>query len=117
MKTIEHAIDIQAPPATVWQALTDTDRYADWNPFMPRLSGRLAAGERLTLTVRPGTRTMTFRPTVLAVERGSLIRWLDANHREVSPTSAEYIDAEQRMRSLGTRLMDAVRSADGVIAF
>ncbi|HEX8244983.1 MAG TPA: hypothetical protein VF541_15850 [Longimicrobium sp.] len=48
---------------------------------------------------------------------GSLIRWLDANHREVSPTSAEYIDAEQRMRSLGTRLMDAVRSADGVIAF
>jgi hypothetical protein len=75
MRTIEHAIDIQAPPATVWQALTDTDRYADWNPFMPRLSGRLAAGERLTLTVRPGTRTMTFRPTVLAVEEGSLIRW------------------------------------------
>jgi hypothetical protein len=40
---------------------TGTD--ADWNPFMPRLSGpavrpgwpaRLAAGERLTLTVRPG---------------------------------------------------------------
>jgi hypothetical protein len=75
MRTIEHGIDIQAPVATVWQLLTDTDRYQDWNPFMPRLSGRLAPGERLTLTVRPGTRTMTFRPTVLAVDGGTLIRW------------------------------------------
>ena len=75
MRTIEHTIDIQAPPATVWQLLTDTDRYQDWNPFMPRLSGRLAVGERLTLSVRPGTRTMTFRPTVLAFEDGTRIRW------------------------------------------
>jgi hypothetical protein len=75
MRTIEHAVDIQAPAATVWQVLTDTDRYQDWNPFMPRLSGRLAPGERLTITVRPGTRTMTFRPTVLAVEDGTLICW------------------------------------------
>jgi len=75
MRTIDHAVDIQAPAATVWQVLTDTDRYQDWNPFMPRLSGRLAPGERLTITVRPGKRTMTFRPTVLAVEDGALIRW------------------------------------------
>jgi hypothetical protein len=75
MRTIEHTIDIPAPAAAVWQILTDTDRYGDWNPFMPRLSGRLALGERLTVTVRPGTRTMTFRPTVLAVEDGGLIRW------------------------------------------
>ncbi|HEY0508049.1 MAG TPA: SRPBCC domain-containing protein [Blastococcus sp.] len=75
MRTLEHTVDIQAPPATVWQVLTDTDTYGDWNPFMPRLSGRLAPGERLTLTVRPGSRTMTFRPTVLAVEDGTLIRW------------------------------------------
>jgi hypothetical protein len=75
MRTIEHAVDIQAPAATVWQVLTDIDRYDDWNPFMPRLSGRLAPGERLTVTIRPGTRTMTFRPTVLEVEDGRLIRW------------------------------------------
>jgi hypothetical protein len=37
---------------------------------MPRLFGRLAPAERLTLTVRPGTRTMTFRHTVPAVEDG-----------------------------------------------
>ena len=75
MRTIEHTVDIQAPAATIWQILTDTDHYEEWNPFMPRLSGRLAPGERLTITVRPGTRTMTFRPTVLAVEDGTLICW------------------------------------------
>jgi uncharacterized protein YndB with AHSA1/START domain len=52
MRIIEDTVDIQAPAATVWQMVTDTDRYADWNPFMPRLSGRLTPGERLTLTVR-----------------------------------------------------------------
>jgi hypothetical protein len=75
MRIIERTVDIQAPAAAVWQILADTDRYEDWNPFMPRLSGRLAVGERLTLSVRPGTRTMTFRPTVLAFEDGTLIRW------------------------------------------
>jgi len=75
MRTIEHTVDIQAPAAAVWQVLTDTNRYQDWNPFMPRLSGRLTPGERLTLTVRPGKRAMTFRPTVLAVEDCALIRW------------------------------------------
>jgi hypothetical protein len=75
MRTIEHTVDIQAPAATVWQIVTDTDHYDEWNPFMPRLSGRFALGERLTLTVRPGKRRMTFRPTVIAFEEGTLIRW------------------------------------------
>lgn len=75
MRTVAHAIDIPASPATVWQVLTRTDRYHEWNPFMIGLSGRLAVGERLTVTIRPGRRTMTFRPTVLAVEDGTLIRW------------------------------------------
>ncbi len=75
MRTLEHIVDIPAPAAAVWQVLTETDRYSEWNPFMTGLAGRLAVGERLTVTVRPGRRTMTFRPTVLAVEDGRLVRW------------------------------------------
>ncbi|GAA4734654.1 hypothetical protein GCM10023328_13280 [Modestobacter marinus] len=75
MRTIEHAIDIPASPATVWHVLADTDRYAEWNPFMTQLSGRPAVGEPLSVTIRPGRRSMTFRPTVLAVEDGALLRW------------------------------------------
>ena len=74
MRTVSDAIDIPASPATVWQVLAQTDRYPEWNPFMT-MSGRLAVGERLTVTIRPGRRTMTFRPTVLAIEDGTLIRW------------------------------------------
>ena len=75
MRIIESTVDIPASPATVWQVLTDTDRYDEWNPFMTELSGRLAVGERITVTIRPGRRSMTFRPTVLAVEDGTLLRW------------------------------------------
>lgn len=75
MRIIEHVIDIPASPATVWQILTERDRYDEWNAFMTELSGRLAVGERLRVTIRLGRRAMTFRPTVLAIEEGSLIRW------------------------------------------
>jgi hypothetical protein len=75
MRIIEHLVDIPASPATVWQVLTETDQYPEWNPFMTELSGRLAVGQRLTVTIRPGRRSMTFRPTVLAIEDGRLIRW------------------------------------------
>src|SRR3954470_23034947 len=74
-RTIEHSIDIPATPAEVWAVLTATELYAEWNPFMPRLTGDLAVGERLTVTIRPTKRSMTFRPTVVALEPGRLIRW------------------------------------------
>ena len=75
MRIVEHTVDIPASPATVWQILTETDRYDEWNPFMTELSGRLAVGERVAVTIRPGRRSMTFRPTVLALEDGTLLRW------------------------------------------
>ena len=75
MRVIESFVDIPASPATVWQVLTETDRYDEWNPFMTALSGRLVIGQRLAVSIRPGRRSMTFRPTVLAVDDGTLIRW------------------------------------------
>jgi hypothetical protein len=75
MRTITHSVDIPAPAATVWRVLTEIDRYDEWNPFMTGLSGRLVVGERLTVTIRPGARSLTFRPTVVAVEAGVLVRW------------------------------------------
>jgi hypothetical protein len=96
MRTIEHVVDIPASPATVWQILTETDRYAEWNPFMTELSGRLAIGERLTVTVRPGRRSMTFRPTVLTVEDGTLIRWRGR------PGVPGILDGEHELRLEGT---------------
>ncbi|MBY5162336.1 SRPBCC domain-containing protein [Salsipaludibacter albus] len=75
MRIVEHDVHIPAPPDTVWQVLAETDRYDEWNPFMTQLSGRLAVGEQLTVTIRPGGRSLTFRPTVLAIEEGTFVRW------------------------------------------
>lgn len=75
MRTIEHTVTIEAPVRTVWQILTDTKQYEVWNPFITRFEGSITQGSQLTVTVRPGARKMTFRPTVLAVEELRLIEW------------------------------------------
>jgi hypothetical protein len=74
---ISREIEIDAPPAAVWAVLSDTDAYADWNPFVRRLDGDLREGARLEARIAPpGGRAMTFRPTVLAAEPGRELRWL-----------------------------------------
>jgi hypothetical protein len=76
MKVIEYSIDIAAPPQAVWNVLTDVDAYTQWNPFLTLDRAPAAVGDRLSVTIRPGRRKMTFRPTVTAFEPGSEISWL-----------------------------------------
>lgn len=75
MKKLERTTVIPAPVEKVWAVLTDTGTYGEWNPFLTRLEGSLAEGARLAVTIRAGAREMTFRPTVLTVEDGRVIRW------------------------------------------
>lgn len=69
-------ITINAPPEAVWRVLTATAAYPEWNPFLVRIEGRLAPGEKLAITVRPpGGSEMNFAPTVLAVVPNSELVW------------------------------------------
>jgi hypothetical protein len=76
MKVIEHSIDIAASPQAVWDVLTDVGAYTEWNPFLTLGRAPRAVGDRLSVTIRPGHRKMTFRPTVTAFEPGREISWL-----------------------------------------
>jgi hypothetical protein len=77
MHSISADTDIAATPQQVWAVLADLDAYRDWNPFIRSASGRLAVGSRLTLRMVPAQgRAMTFRPRVLAVQPGVLLRWI-----------------------------------------
>lgn len=76
MSTLEHGTEIGAPAETVWSIIEDLGAYGDWNPFMVAASGSLAVGSRLEIQMRPGTRSMTFRPTVQEVVPGRTLRWL-----------------------------------------
>jgi hypothetical protein len=112
MRVIRTEIDIDAPPAAVWAALTDFASYPAWNPFIPEASGVVAAGEILTLRMVSDGRSRTFTPEVLAVRENAELRWLgvlrwrwlfSAEHLfSLSPTSN------------GTRLVHAERF-DGVL--
>jgi hypothetical protein len=70
-------IEINASSETVWNLLTDTSRFPEWNPFIRRLQGELKAGQKLVVFIQPsGTRGMEFKPVVLKVEPNKELRWL-----------------------------------------
>jgi hypothetical protein len=76
VRTIHTEIGIGRPAAAVWDILADIDRWPEWNPFA-KARGRLAVGERLEVEIRPpGRKAMTFRPTVVKLDRGVELRWL-----------------------------------------
>lgn len=98
-RELRHEIEINAPADRVWQALTNTADYS-WNPFIHRLEGKLAVGEKLQVEIEPPEgRVMTFKPTVLEVEPASKLRWigrfllpsvLDGEHSfELEPLSGD----------------------------
>ncbi|HYD29871.1 MAG TPA: SRPBCC domain-containing protein [Azospirillaceae bacterium] len=77
MTFLDTSIIVQAPPARVWEVLTDFAAYPDWNPFILSVSGRLEEGARLEVRIKPPEQSpMTFRPRLLAVKPGRELRWL-----------------------------------------
>ena len=101
------AIEIDAAPAGVWEALSDTRRYPEWNPFIRSIEGSLTTGERLRVSVAPpGGRAMVFRPRVLWSEPERGLSWIgrlvlpglfDGEHTfEIEPTDASRVRFMQK---------------------
>jgi hypothetical protein len=73
---IATAIEIDAPPARVWEVLIDLPAYSEWNPFIVEAAGEVAVGETLTLHMKLADREpMRIEPRLLAVEPGRELRW------------------------------------------
>ena len=76
MQSLHAAVEIDAPAERVWQIVIDFAQYSDWNPFIVRAAGEPRVGERLDITIAaPDMKPVSFRPRVLDVEPGRLIRW------------------------------------------
>ena len=77
MKIISAAIEIGAPPMTIWTVLTDLGSYPEWNPLFRQASGEVAVGNRITLrSVHPTNgRMMTVKPKIVVAEPGVELRW------------------------------------------
>ena len=46
MKAFATATMIQATPQAVWAVLTDGAQWAQWNPTVDKVDGKIAAGEK-----------------------------------------------------------------------
>lgn len=76
MAILHSATEIDAPAALVWDVVLDLQSYAAWNPFIIRASGQPRVGERLDITIAaPGLKPVRFRPKVLELAPGHLLRW------------------------------------------
>jgi hypothetical protein len=76
MKSLDATIEIDAPAERVWRIVSDFAGYREWNPFIVRAAGEPRAGEHLDITIAaPGMKPVSFRPRVLEVEPGHLVRW------------------------------------------
>jgi hypothetical protein len=53
MLTFETSIFVDAPPARVWDVLTDFADYGEWNPLFVDAAGSIANGAKLRLAIRP----------------------------------------------------------------
>ncbi len=101
-------IEIAAPAARVWETLIDFPRYAEWNPFIPEISGELRVGTQLQVVVAPpGGNELKFRPTLLVVDPCHQLRWrgklfikglFDGEHFfqlvEVAPDRTRFVHGE-----------------------
>jgi hypothetical protein len=111
-------IDIDAPPSTVWEILSDLNGYAEWNPFIVSSSGDVAVGEKLKNRMQPpGGKAMTFKPTVTEVDAGHGFEWLgrlgvpgifDGRHRfelEATPNGGTRLIHSEQFSGVLVRFM------------
>jgi hypothetical protein len=77
MRALRSEITIEADACTVWDILTDTSCYPEWNPFITKIEGELAVGNKLKIRIEPPeSKPMTFRPTCLERRERKRLRWL-----------------------------------------
>lgn len=76
MSKIETEIEIDSPPETVWEALTDFDAYEEWNPYLTRVTGQLQEGSPLRIRLEPDERTdRTITAELTEVDPGRRLQW------------------------------------------
>lgn len=76
MLEIVTEIETSASAAGIWSILTDFQSYPEWNPFIRKIEGEPAEGERLVVSIKPpDRRAMTFRPWILACLENRELRW------------------------------------------
>jgi hypothetical protein len=66
---------VDRPPAEVWDIVSNSTAYPDWNPFITRVDGKFRQGETIRIVLGTGSNSMVFKPTVLVVRPKQELCW------------------------------------------
>ena len=75
---VEHRLEIEASPATVWQLLADLDNYASWNSYSPNVSGVFAEGEPIVIEAKLGDRVQIVQNRIVSIVPEQELCWHSA---------------------------------------
>lgn len=53
--SIDHSLEVNAPPEKVWEVISDLDSYGEWNPFVRECRSSLKPGDPLRMKVQLGS--------------------------------------------------------------
>ena len=72
-------IVIDAPPETVWSALTDTENYANWAAFLVGIKGEIRDGSKITVgfQLNPSKKKLTTLDHTITVVEGEEFYWAE----------------------------------------
>jgi hypothetical protein len=77
MREITTETEIDVPPETVWDVLTDLPSYPEWNPHIPRANGDLRVGAPIDIVVRrTGVRDRSMTVTITELEPERRLAWV-----------------------------------------
>src|SRR5687767_9346038 len=75
MLVVRTEIDIDAPPARVWEVLTDFGSYDDWNPVVQRVRADLRTGGSIRFSLAYGSVKLPIAARLVNVEQQRELRW------------------------------------------
>nr|WP_284700849.1 SRPBCC domain-containing protein [Robbsia betulipollinis] len=73
--SVQADILIDRPPADVWNVVSNSMAYSDWNPFITRVDGDFKEGETIRIVLGTGPNAMVFKPTVLVIHPEQDLCW------------------------------------------
>ncbi len=69
-------LEIDAPPTTVWEIVSETSSYGEWNPYHQSVAGQLEVGQTLEIEIhKPNGNQLTIHPHVMKLEPNRELVW------------------------------------------
>ncbi len=109
---IKTEIIIERSVEQVWKVLTSFTTYAEWNPFVKSLVGKVEVGSQIEVEIDG----MKFKPTVLAVRINEELRWLGYLWFK-GVFDGEHIFKLERIESQKTRFVHAEKFKGILVPF